>query len=204
MFGDELAQLVRQFAGRLVVVHLHTRADAEPPQNPHERTLAGRLTAERLAELLEHESNGGQALADADEWYLCGPQDLTATVTGTLTAHGVSRSRISQELFGAAPAGPPVTDDVVPATVRVTLGGRTDDLVTDGDESLLEAALRTGLEPPYSCTGGACGTCKVRLLHGSVHMQQNYALPAADVADGWILACQARATSDRVQLDYDS
>jgi beta-carotene hydroxylase len=92
---------------------------------------------------------------------------------------------------------------VVPSTVTVTLDNATTQMTTAGDESLLEAALRTGIDAPYSCTGGACGTCKAKLLLGTVHMEQNYTLNEDDVADGWILTCQSRPTTDVIHVDYD-
>jgi len=92
---------------------------------------------------------------------------------------------------------------VVPSTVTVTLDNATTHMTTAGDESLLEAALRTGIDAPYSCTGGVCGTCKAKLLLGTVHMEQNYTLNEDDVADGWILTCQSRPTTDVIHVDYD-
>jgi len=47
---------------------------------------------------------------------------------------------------------------VVPSTVTVTLDNATTHMTTAGDESLLEAALRMGIDAPYWCIGGAWGT----------------------------------------------
>ena len=209
MFADELSMLAHQFEGRLRIVHLHsrgaetsTRFDSADQPN-YEKVHTGRITPEVLARLLaEDHPNGG--LADADTWYLCGPQQLTDTVTDVLTEHGVTDRRIHRELF-VSTGEPAFSADeaVVPATVELTLDGETSQLSTTGDESLLEAALRTGLEAPYSCTGGACATCKAKLHTGTVHMQQNYALTDNDVAQGWILTCQSRPTSDALHVDYD-
>lgn len=91
----------------------------------------------------------------------------------------------------------------VSSTVTVTLDNATTQMTTAGDESLLEAALRTGIDAPYSCTGGVCGTCKAKLLLGTVRMEQNYTLNEDDVAVGWILTCQSRPTTDVIHVDYD-
>lgn len=208
MFADELSMLARQFEGRLRIVHLHSR-DTEPSTRlaedrpHHERILSGRLTSRLLGQLLTDTADHGR-LVDADAWYLCGPQQLTDTVTDVLTDHGVLGHDIHRELFvtGGEPALSP-DEGVVPADVQLTLDGRTSRFSTSGDESLLEAALRSGLDAPYSCTGGACGTCTARLRTGSVHMEQNYALSDDDVAQGWILTCQSRPTDDTVHIDYD-
>jgi ferredoxin len=74
---------------------------------------------------------------------------------------------------------------------------------TVGDESLLEAALRAGIDAPYSCISGGCGACKAKLLIGDVHIEQNDGLSADNVAEGWILTCQSRPTTDIVNIEYD-
>jgi ferredoxin len=52
--------------------------------------------------------------------------------------------------------------------------------------------------------GGACGTCRAKLIAGTVEMDQNFALGQSDLADGWILTCQSHATSPAVTIDYDA
>jgi CDP-4-dehydro-6-deoxyglucose reductase len=66
-----------------------------------------------------------------------------------------------------------------------------------GNESLLSAALNAGVMLPSDCRQGACGTCRVRLLEGKVaYAEPPMALTPEDEADGFALACQARAMSD--------
>ncbi|WP_343602215.1 fatty acid desaturase [Mycobacterium sp.] len=103
------------------------------------------------------------------------------------------------------PARPPVAprQAVEQSTVIVTLGGATTHTTGAAHETLLDIALRAGLGVPYWCVDGACGICKSKLLRGSVEMGRNLALSESDVADGWVLACQSRPSSDLVHLDYD-
>src|SRR5688572_32001361 len=71
---------------------------------------------------------------------------------------------------------------------------------TPGDEPVLTAALRQHLNLPHSCKGGSCGTCRVRVLKGSVaylHGRPS-AIDAAEAAAGYALICQARALEDLV------
>ncbi|MFD9667570.1 fatty acid desaturase [Rhodococcus sp. NPDC059968] len=207
MFGPEIAMLTRQFEGRLKVLHFHSRAEGAEPvpgEQEHESVFGGRLTPARLAELLDTHTNGGRSLAAVDEWYLCGPEELTVEAANILAAQHVPAQHIHRELFVSTNRTELANDSaVVPAKVSVTLDGQTTELTTEGDESLLEAVLRTGLDAPYSCTGGACATCKVSLLRGTVHMEQNYTLSDDDVARGWVLTCQSRPTSDSLHIDYD-
>lgn len=215
MFAPELSMLTAQFDGRLHILHFHSQPTApssEATRAPHpdpaptvETVIPHRLSPQRFAALLTDRTHGGRRLADVDEWYLCGPEDLTTAVTSVLADnHEVPGERIHREMFVAAQPTEFATDtSVSPATVQVTLDGTTTELTTHGDESLLEAALGNGLDAPYSCTGGACGSCQATLLGGTVHMEQNYTLTDNDIARGQILTCQSRPTSDRIHLSYD-
>ena len=71
--------------------------------------------------------------------------------------------------------------------------------VEDG-EAVLAAALRQGYILPYGCKNGACGTCKGKLLEGSVDygVYQKKALPDAERAQGKALFCQAKPLTDLV------
>jgi ring-1,2-phenylacetyl-CoA epoxidase subunit PaaE len=56
---------------------------------------------------------------------------------------------------------------------------------------------------PYACKGGVCSTCKAKVLEGEVEMDLNYSLSDEEVAEGFILTCQAHPISDRVTIDFD-
>ncbi|MEO8188210.1 MAG: 2Fe-2S iron-sulfur cluster-binding protein, partial [Burkholderiaceae bacterium] len=60
-----------------------------------------------------------------------------------------------------------------------------------------------GMEVPYSCTSGVCGTCRAKLVEGEVRMDRNFALDKAEVAAGFVLTCQAHPLTDRVVLSFD-
>jgi len=67
-------------------------------------------------------------------------------------------------------------------------------------EAILAAALRQGFVLPYGCRNGACGSCKGKILEGSVDYgsYQEKALPEKEKAEGKALFCQARPLSDLV------
>jgi CDP-4-dehydro-6-deoxyglucose reductase len=87
-------------------------------------------------------------------------------------------------------------------TIRVKVGilpsGRSCE--AQAGESVLEAALRAGMNLPHSCRGGRCGSCRARLLRGRIEYRRGdpLGLSAAEAADGWILLCQATALTDLV------
>lgn len=212
LFARELSSLADGFGGRLHVVHYRTDErdpdlHAHRPRQfdtigealaiSHERYQRGRLDGTRLRALLQNRLHP----AKVDEWFLCGPRGLTDLARRTLADADVPDENVHFELFrGAAPLRDPAGR---PAQVAVTLGGTTTCVPADAGETVLDAALRAGFEVPYSCTGGACGTCLATLRQGQVDMDVRYALTVDDVAAGRILTCRAHATTPEVSVDYD-
>ncbi len=70
-------------------------------------------------------------------------------------------------------------------------------------ETILETARRAGLTPPFSCEAGNCGTCMAHLTEGAATMRVNDALTEDEVADGYVLTCQAVPTTATVVCDYE-
>jgi CDP-4-dehydro-6-deoxyglucose reductase len=84
------------------------------------------------------------------------------------------------------------------AHVQVQPSGR--EYFVDGNDSLLEAALRAGLSLDYGCSIGSCGKCKARVVSGQVHRTRHsdYALTAAEKNAGVVLMCCHTALGDLV------
>lgn len=90
------------------------------------------------------------------------------------------------------------TDEIV-----VELDSRTSTTHYRTGDTLLQTARSAGLQAPYSCETGSCGTCMARILDGSARMVNNDALEDDEVAEGYVLTCQALPTSKTVKLTYD-
>ena len=90
-----------------------------------------------------------------------------------------------------------------PATAVVHLDGQTHTVPWPRDEKLLDVLLEKQIEAPYSCREGHCGACATTRLNGEVEMEINDVLEPGDLAEGLILACQARPLSDSVEVSYD-
>jgi ring-1,2-phenylacetyl-CoA epoxidase subunit PaaE len=71
-------------------------------------------------------------------------------------------------------------------------------------ETVLDAALAAGVDAPYACAGGACGTCRAKVVLGTAAMDQNHVLDATEVDEGYVLTCQAHPTSEELLVDYDA
>jgi CDP-4-dehydro-6-deoxyglucose reductase len=84
-----------------------------------------------------------------------------------------------------------MTDAVtlIPEGIRLTVAA---------DESILDAALGAGINLPHSCKGGACGSCRARLLEGQVNypFRPPLALSEREAAEGFALLCQARPAGE--------
>ncbi len=195
MFLDELGDLKDRYPERLQVVHVLSR------EEQGSELLSGRLDRERLQRLLA-------ALVppdEVDEWYLCGPFGLVADGRSTLLDAGVDPASVHTEVFHAdAPPPRPRREPTGDAsTVTVVLHGRTSTLPVDrGEQSVLDAVLAARPDAPYACKGGVCGTCRARVVEGSVEMDVNYALEPDELAAGIVLTCQAHPTSDRLRLEF--
>ena len=90
-----------------------------------------------------------------------------------------------------------------PATAVVHLDGQTHTVSWPRTEKLLDVLLEQGLDAPFSCREGHCGACAVTTVTGEVGMEVNDVLEPDDLAEGLILACQARPLSDSVEISYD-
>jgi ferredoxin len=121
-----------------------------------------------------------------------------------LLEHGVGPDRVHVELFfGYSDGAAPAREHTQAATVTFRLSGQQQTVELVPGDSILEAALQVRSDAPYACMGGACGTCRAKLLDGTVQMDQNFALGKEELERGYVLTCQSHPTSATVTVDYD-
>jgi ring-1,2-phenylacetyl-CoA epoxidase subunit PaaE len=201
MFLDELHDLKDRYPERFHLVHVLSREQQDV------ELFSGRLDGDRLTRILK----SLMPVEDVDEWLLCGPQQMVLDLRDLILDHGVDAHAIHTELFHADPvpraAAPPAVSSVGSGTSHVTfkLDGRSSDLELARDGvGILEAALEVRSDLPFACRGGVCGTCRAKLVEGTVEMEVNYALEPEEIEQGYVLTCQSHPTSDRVVVDYDA
>ncbi len=194
MFRDELAMLVRQFEGRLEVVDFRDSEDVID-----EGVQPARITTDYLRNRLDTDL----APEQVDGWYLCGPEPLVRAVKEVLAELGAAPQTVHSELFSAAAAATEVAEDVMACTLTTRLGGAEVTINTKPGQTVLAALLDNAVPAPYSCMGGACGTCRAHITRGDAVMDQNHALEDHDIASGYILTCQARPRTSALEVDYD-
>lgn len=83
-------------------------------------------------------------------------------------------------------------------SAQVTLLPSKHDFLLEGHDTLLEAAMRSGIPLNYGCSGGNCGLCKARVVSGEVKKTRHhdYMLTEAEKAQGYVLLCSNTAVSD--------
>ncbi|MEU2037027.1 ferredoxin--NADP reductase [Nocardia niwae] len=185
IFAAELADLAARYPGRLVVVHWL-------------ESVQGLPTRAQLAALAGPWSER--------EAFVCGPGPFMDAVSAALIGLGAGRVHVEKFVsltgnpFESAVPEPAGSGDS--AAVEVELDGETRELPWPREQVLLDVLLAHGLAAPYSCREGACSACTCRVVSGQVEMRHNEVLDEADLADGYVLACQAVPVTDTVQVTY--
>ncbi len=199
MFLDDLHDLKDRFPERFHLVHVLSREQQDV------ELFSGRLDGDRLSRILK----SLLPAEEVDEWFLCGPQQMVVDLRQVILDHGVDAHAIHTELFHADPVPRAAVEAAssVEGAARVTikLDGRTSEFELRPDGvGVLEAALEVRSDLPFACRGGVCGTCRAKLVEGTVAMDANYALEPEEMENGYVLTCQSHPTSERVVLDYDA
>jgi 3-ketosteroid 9alpha-monooxygenase subunit B len=185
IFGPVLRALAADSGGRLVVVHWLD-------------SLLGMPSAAALAALARPYAS--------HEAFICGPDPFLAAARHALAGLGVPGPRVHAERFVSLAENPfevvAAPDGGVAAALWVTLDGVTTRVPWPAGTRMLDVLIEAGLDAPYSCREGICGACACQLAGGRVDMAHNEVLEAADLADGYILACQAVSLTPEVRITY--
>lgn len=204
MFREELDDLKDRYMERFSLIHVLSR-EAQDVELLH-----GRIDGARFSELAKA---GIIDPADADLTFICGPGEMIDSVSKAAGELGVAANRIRFERFTvdgemAAPKAPSKAAREAAekgVSVEVMLDGvRRDFKIADPDKTVLAAGQDAGLDLPFSCAGGMCCTCRCRIVEGSAEMAVNYSLQPWEIEAGFTLACQSRATSEKLVLDFDA
>jgi 3-ketosteroid 9alpha-monooxygenase subunit B len=192
IFRAELNALAAAHPTRLVVLHWLDSVQGVP-------SLA------QLAELAKPFRHG--------EAFICGPGPFMDAAAAALQAIEMRAERIHVERFASLPdeedigtqdasAARPGASVVDAAELEIRLDGAIHAITCAGNETLLDAALRAGLDVPNACRAGICASCMCQVVEGSVHLRHNEVLDKNDLAKAWTLSCQAVPTSANLRIKY--
>lgn len=186
IFREALADLTDTHSGRLEVHH-------------HLDDLDGVVSPQRIADFIA--TADGHASTD---YYVCGPAPFMDTVEHVLLDAGIPKQQVHLERFSVAAIPPPDADEpAVTEEVTIELGRSTVTAPYRAGNTLLQTARLAGLKAPSSCETGSCGTCMAQVVEGTARMLNNDALDDDEIADGWVVTCQALPTSPTVKVVYE-
>jgi ring-1,2-phenylacetyl-CoA epoxidase subunit PaaE len=215
MFNEALQDLKDRYPSRLTLIHILSRQAQEVP------LLEGRIDAAKVQTLID----AFLPVGSMDEVFVCGPEAMIEATEQALLSAGVKPERVHSERFSS-----PTLDAMTPEARAQAVLGKPDErmpssnsavgdgsdvqltVVLDGKpyhmpmgrhEKILDVALSLGMDLPYSCKAGVCCTCRCKVMEGTTEMEKNFTLEKPEVAQGFILSCQARPTSGRVVVSFD-
>jgi ferredoxin-NADP reductase len=183
IFRDELVELEARNANLSVTVVM-SRPGAEPWSG-----AVGHIDAALLA--------GAVPNIAMRRAHICGPPAMMDATKAVLVELGVPDAQIRTEAFGTVKRDPTMkgaASTEVAGKVIFQVSGTTAPVPLNA--TILDAAEKAGVFIDNACRSGTCGSCRVKLVAGSVGMAVQDALTERDRMEGYILTCQAQIHSD--------
>lgn len=196
IFKDELANLAKEFHGRLAVYHVLTKDENHPVDTPifHKGRLSKMITKKALKTILAE-------LNYPTEYYLCGPFAFMQMVEESIRALNPDNPTIYKEHFYIPDEKREFdSSNLQIRDVILQMEGEEQLLIVPGGKTILDAARDRGMTLPHSCTEGQCGTCRASLVSGEVKLRKNHILSPDELKAGQILLCQAFPMSDGITI----
>lgn len=192
IFYKELHDLQLQYVGRFFVHFSYSQAKVEGE-------LFGRIEKSTVNFVL----NNKHKEIDFDKFFLCGPETMINTVAAVLKERNIKESAIKFELFSTTTSDAQVSTAHGHSKITIMVDDDETTFEMSKKQTVLEAALKQGIDAPYSCQGGICSSCLGRITSGTAVMAKNSILTDGEIAEGLILTCQAHPTSDTIYINYD-
>ncbi|NOT38620.1 MAG: 2Fe-2S iron-sulfur cluster binding domain-containing protein [Saprospiraceae bacterium] len=140
------------------------------------------------------------------EYYICGPGKFINNIEKILQQKNIANSNIHKEYFTVTQeknSSKKNDPQLLPeAVLSFSLKGQKNTIKTLHGEKILEALIREGYDPPYSCSSGACSSCVAKKISGEIIMDSSLALDDSEIKEGYILTCQSRCVSEQVEIEY--
>lgn len=190
IFRQELDDIASKYEGRFELVH-------------HLDSERGFLSASDVAAHIN-----GRAQSDI---YICGPTPFMDTIEQALGSASITGdihierfvSAVDPDRAQAAPDEPVSPTSGTPTTVKISVNGKTYEVDYEAGETVLNSAIRAGIDVPYSCQDGYCSCCMAKLRQGEVTMASREALTDREITEGWVLTCQAKPTTSACEVEYE-
>ena len=198
MYKTEIQDLKDKYLDRLLVFFFFSR------EVQSTEFLNGRITQDKVTFLSD------QNLIDLegiDQYFICGPIDMTKSLQSYFKDKGVAERNIMTELFF-------VTQDKSKKDLskKVETGESKIELLIDGskksflmnkNDNFIDIASQNGINVPYSCKNGMCATCRCKVSSGEARMRKNFSLEEWEIKSGFVLSCQLEPIDKEISLDFD-
>ncbi len=193
MFYTELVKLQLEHPGQFYLYFTLSQAREE-------ESLFGRIDTSIINYVLKNKHKS-QVF---DDYFICGPEAMINLVMDHLKSDGIPEEQIHFELFTSTEIMDELPDKPEGKTqLSVVLDEEVFTLSMDKSSKVLDAVLKENIDAPYSCQGGVCSTCIARIIEGKAEMEKNQILTDGEIAEGFILTCQAHPTTPVLKIDYD-
>lgn len=207
IFKDALAFLQKKYEGQLFVEHILSQPKMEKKGSWlfGKKTVAwtgkiGRCNAAVVSEFLGANPVNTK---DGATYFVCGPENMMLTIENELKRRKIDPKSIHIEHFlsGTKPNTPKSASNA--SKLIVHLNGKRMDFEVEAGKTVLDTLVKHKVDVPYSCTAGACSTCMAKIVNGSGKMEACFSLDPEEIADGYVLTCQLRPTSETLEVTYD-
>ncbi len=209
IFNKELQEIKEKYSERFKIVH----SLDNPPEEWHGES--GLMDRQKILKLLDDYAISSE---DNVEYYICGPQGMINESEKALEQRGIPADKINIEYFTT-----PLKDieeamkeeasgdkeeaseaeDFDEAEVTILMDGEEFTIAVSKHETILDAAIEEGYDPPYACQMGICTTCMAYLHEGNVQMYEDEGLSDAEKDEGYVLTCQSMPTTSKIKVEYE-
>ena len=180
VFYKELQELLIAFPGRLKIEFLYSSAFV---------LSRARLNKALLPELVDEYATTEKSKM---LFYTCGPFDYMRMVILALEEYGIEAGQIKKENFDISiPVKRAEPPDREVHHISLKINEDVYELDCQYPETILQAAKKKGIQIPYSCEAGRCGSCAATCLEGKVWMSINEVLTEKDLEKSLVLTCVA-------------
>jgi ferredoxin-NADP reductase len=129
-------------------------------------------------------------------FYCCGPGPMLNAFEAATS--GVARGHAHLERFSAEPA--PASAEAL-SEFDIVLARRGTTLRVEDGKTVLETLLDAGIDIPYSCMNGVCGSCRVEVLEGVPDHRDMVLTDEERASNGAIMVCCSKSRTPRLVFD---
>jgi ring-1,2-phenylacetyl-CoA epoxidase subunit PaaE len=199
IFKEQLTTLETKHEGRLHLIHVLDEA----PMNW--QGYSGLLNHDMLQKLFERIPNWG---IEKTTYLMCGPEGMMKNVENILAEHAIPKDKIFKESFVQGTINKDKKEETTSAStenkareVTIRYDGQEYKIVVEPNRTILETALDSGIDLPYSCQSGLCTACRGKALSGKVKLDEEEGLSQSEKNEGYVLTCVGHPITDDVVIE---